>query len=217
MRHRRIIVGALIVGAGAGMLGFAQLGKVKKIGENVVDKVENAGKEVAAHVDVPTYGVDSVHSSVIFKIKHGVSNFYGRFTDLKGEWSFDPSDASTARFAFSIPTKSVETDNARRNNHLKSGDFFNAAQFPEISFQSTSVEATSGDMYEVKGDLTMLGKTRKITAQLEWLGTADMQGKTVGAFEAHFTIDRTDYGMDFGVGMLGKNVDLIVAVEGGKN
>lgn len=213
MKHSKLIVGALIAGAGAGMLGLAQYSKVKKIGEDVVDKVEDQSKQAA---DAPAYGVDAVHSGVIFKIKHGVSNFYGRFTDLNGEWAFDPEDASTARFAFSVPTKSVETDNARRNNHLKSGDFFNAQQFPEIAFQSTSVTNTSGDIYEIEGDLTMLGETRKVTAQLEWLGNADLQGKTVGAFEARFTIDRTDYGMDFGVGMLGRDVELIVAVEGPK-
>ncbi len=215
MRHRRIIVATLVAGAGAGMLGFAQLSKIKELGTKTTQKVEDRAKEVAAAADTPTYDVDASHSSVVFKIQHaGVSNFYGRFTDLDGEWSFDPDDASTARFNFSIPTRTIETDNRKRNDHLKSGDFFNAAQFREITFESTSVEAKAGGMYELTGNLTMLGETNKITATLEWLGTGQMRGTALGAFEARFTIDRTDFGMDFMVGPLGRNVELIVAVEG---
>ncbi len=97
---------------------------------------------------------------------------------------------------------------------LKSGDFINAAQFREITFESTSVKQVSGDMYEMTGNLTLMGETRKITAELQWLGTGEMRGATLGGFEARFSIDRTDYGMDFMVGPLGRDVDLIVALEG---
>ncbi len=214
MNRTKTIAAALIAAAGAaGMLGFAQYSKVKEIGTRTTEKVEDRAKQAAT--DAPSYEVDASHSSVVFKIQHaGVSNFYGRFTDIDGAWTFDPADPSTARFNFSVPTRSVETDNNRRNEHLKSGDFFNAAQFREITFESTSVKQVSGDMYEMTGNLTLMGETRKITAELQWLGTGEMRGATLGGFEARFSIDRTDYGMDFMVGPLGRDVDLIVALEG---
>jgi polyisoprenoid-binding protein YceI len=97
---------------------------------------------MAVHAD--TFKIDPVHSSVIFSIKHlGVTDFYGRFNDVSGTVVFDKADPSKSSVEVTVPVESVDTKNEKRDQHLKSPDFFNAKQFPMIIFKS-EVE-TSGD------------------------------------------------------------------------
>src|ERR1700752_921995 len=92
-----------------------------------------------------TFKIDPVHSSIIFSIKHlGVSDFYGRFNDLSGQVALDKADPSKSSVEITIPVESVDTKYPKRDQHLKSPDFFNAKQFPVIVFKSKSVEG-SGD------------------------------------------------------------------------
>jgi polyisoprenoid-binding protein YceI len=164
-----------------------------------------------------TYKVDPVHSSVVFSIKHnGVTNFYGAFKDISGTVAFDATDPSKSAVELTVPVESVDTRSDKRDQHLKSPDFFNAKQFPAITFKSNKIEG-SGESYKISGDLTIHGVTKPIT--VDFKRGADGQGgggKTVGGGEARFTIKRSDYDMKFMVGPLGDDVNIILSLEGAK-
>lgn len=172
--------------------------------------------------ETPIYKPDAVHSSVVFRIKHaGVTNFYGRFKHIDGEYSLDPENPADSFFNFQIKTASVETDNEKRNNHLRSPDFFNVRQFPKATFESESVTKTGSNTYEVEGDLTLHGETNPVTATVEHTGSGTWQGNDILSFEADFRIKRADFGMTNFLasdhsddGPLGNTVHLTVSVEG---
>ena len=106
------------------------------------------------------YEMDGMHSGVTFKISHvGLSWIFGRFNDLSGNFTIDPSNPAGDSFAMTIKTESIDTNNRKRDEHLSSPDFFNVKQFPAIAFQSTAVKP-SQDGYQVTGDLTMHGAQR---------------------------------------------------------
>lgn len=163
-----------------------------------------------------TYKVDPVHSSVIFGIKHkGVTNFYGAFKEISGTVTFDAADPSKSSVELTVPVESVDTRDDKRNQHLKSPDFFNAKQFPTITFKSNKIEG-SGDTYKVSGDLTIHGVTKPITVDFKRGADGGGQGKTTGGGEARFTIKRSDFDMKFMVGPLGDDVSIILSLEGPK-
>lgn len=165
--------------------------------------------------DKGEYVVDPGHSSVVFRVTHlGVSAFWGRFDALEGKLAFDPDDASACSVAISIPVESVNTNNGGRDNHLKGPDFFNAAEFPELSFRSTKVEAGKDGALAVTGELTMLGETRTLGFDALPIGHGDRDrfGYRAG-WEAEFTISRSDFGMTYMEGGLGDEIRLIVALE----
>ena len=164
-----------------------------------------------------TYKVDPTNSSVIFGVKHnGVTNFYGAFKDISGTVTFDSADALKSSVEITVPVESVDTRNEKRDQHLKSPDFFNAKQFPTITFKSTKVEG-SGDNYKITGDLTIHGVTKPVTVDFQrGPDGKGGQGKSVGGGEARFTIKRSDYDMKFMVGPLADDVNIILSLEGAK-
>ena len=165
---------------------------------------------------VGEYAADSVHSSVIFQTTHaGVTNFYGRFNKLSGGFSLaeNPVDST---FEFTIDTASVDTANGNRDNHLRGPDFFNAEQFPTATFKSTGITAAADGPHTLKGDLFLNGVTKPIEAELTLTGTGEFRGKPVAGFEAIFTINRSDFGITYGIPGIGDEVTVTVAVEGVK-
>lgn len=164
-----------------------------------------------------TYKVDPVHSSLVFSAKHnGVTDFYGQFSEITGTVTFDAADPAKSSVEISIPVESIDTHNDKRNQHLKSPDFFNAKQFPNLTFKSTKIEA-AGSAYKVSGDLSIHGVTKPIT--IEFKRGADGkggQGETRGGGETRFTIKRSDYDMKFMTGPIGDEVHIIVSLEGVK-
>jgi polyisoprenoid-binding protein YceI len=165
-----------------------------------------------------TYRVDPVHSSAVFRIKHAnVAPFWGRFNDPTGTFVLDESDPSRSSFTIEIAVDKVNTGNAQRDNHLKSPDFFNARQYPRISFKSTAVKKAEGEnMLEVSGELTLHGVTKPITATVELTGKGDFRGKPVAGVEATFTVKMSDFEIKGMPGMLSDEVKVIVALEGGR-
>ena len=167
-----------------------------------------------------TYQVDPVHSSAEFKIRHmGVSNVTGRFTDLSGTVTLDAASDAKNAVQMEVKTASIDTSNEQRDKHLKSADFFNAEKFPTMTFKSTSFKKSDGATYEVKGDFTLLGVTKPVTAKVEQIGTGKgKDGKPLVGFETSFTIKRSDFGMNkmLGDSMIGDEVKITVAVECGK-
>jgi polyisoprenoid-binding protein YceI len=161
------------------------------------------------------YKVDNVHSSVVFRIKHlGVSYFYGRFNDVSGKVVFNQAEPDKSEFDIIVKSGSVDTNNEKRDQHLKSPDFFNARQYPEISFKSKSVKATDEGKYEVTGDLTLHGVTKSLTITAEHVGSGkDRGGAERIGFETTFTIKRTDFDMGYmAPDALGDEVRLTVSL-----
>lgn len=167
--------------------------------------------------EAETYAIDAVHSTVLFRINHaGVSNFYGRFNDIAG--SFTVAEGGTGSVSVTIPVAGVDTNNEKRDGHLKSPDFFSAEQFPEITFKSESLKHSGGNKYEAKGTLTMHGVSKEVELAMEHIGTKDLgeRGGYRMGFEGTVTIKRSDFGMKYGIdmGMLGDEVKLILGIEG---
>ncbi len=167
------------------------------------------------------YKVDPIHSTNVFRIRHNnVANFYGRFNEMNGTVNWDDADPGASSIKIEIPVASVDTGKEGRNNHLKSPDFFNAAQFPTMTFASTSFSKSGDNTFKVSGDLTIHGVTMPVTAELVKTGTGKdgRSGRDLIGLESTFDIKRSDFGMDYGVanGVLGDDVRIIVAIEAGK-
>src|SRR5687768_12906004 len=161
------------------------------------------------------FKVDPVHSAILFKVQHlGVSNAWGRFNDPTGTIVWDDNDPSKSRVEVTVKTAKVDTANKKRHDHLRSPDFFNAAQFPTLTFKSKSVTKKTEGEYEVAGDLTVHGVTKPITVTVKKVGEADTQMGHRAGWETSFTIKRSDFGMNFMPGGIGDDVTLNVAIEG---
>jgi polyisoprenoid-binding protein YceI len=163
-----------------------------------------------------TYKVDRVHSSCQFRVEHlAASMFWGRFDDVNGTIAYTPGSSGSLEFDIRIPVASVHGGDEKLDNHLRGPDFFNAKEFPEMTFKSTKATPAGGKMWKVEGDLTLLGVTKPVTAMIEWIGFSEPRGKKLIGFEASFTITRSDFGMDYQVdqGGLGDEVSIIVGLE----
>ena len=160
-----------------------------------------------------TFNIDSVHSTAIFRVQHlGAGNFYGRFNELEGTIDWDAEDGPS--FDVSIKIESVDSGNEALDKHLKNADFFDAKQFPTMTFKSTGAKKM-GDNWKVTGEMTMHGVTKPVEVDMEFVGRADVgRGDRVG-FETTFTIKRSDFGMNWGVenGALGDATKIIVSLE----
>ncbi len=163
-----------------------------------------------------TYKLDPDHTSIIFRLKHlGVAYVYGRFGGPTGSFVFDESSPANSSIEIQVDAKNVDTAVAKRDNHLKSPDFFDAGEHPLIKFKSTSVKKSGPDSYEVSGNLTLLGKTRPVTVKARQTGNGkDPWGNFRQGFETSFSIKRSDFGMDFMMGVASDDVLLTVSVEG---
>ena len=140
--------------------------------------------------------------------------FYGRINAPFGEFSFDPKDPSSATFNIEAFTDKLDTANGKRDGHLKSADFFNAKQFPRITFKSTEVRKADGNKYRVSGTLTLHGVTKPLTIELEHIGSAETRRGDMAGFRSTFTINRSDYGIDYMPKGLGEEVTIMIGIEG---
>jgi polyisoprenoid-binding protein YceI len=164
------------------------------------------------------YVIDAAHSGVTFQISHmGVSYIPGRFNEFSGNFTIDTSDPAKSSFSLTIKTESVDTNNSKRDEHLRAPDFFNAKQFPTITFASTAVKAVEGG-YEVTGDLTMHGETKPITFSLKGGKTAEFPPKVIrtGFTSPQIVIKRTDFGVGKPMPVLGNEVYITISFEGTK-
>jgi polyisoprenoid-binding protein YceI len=168
---------------------------------------------VARGADI--YTVDPVHSSISFMISHvGISNIHGRFNDFSGKITIDRDDPSKSSFALTIPIASIDTNNVKRDEHLRAPDYFNAKQFPTMSFQSTSVKAVDGG-YEVTGDLTLHGVTKPVSLTLKGgdkVVEFPKKTKRIGLVSA-FSIRRSDFGVKADLKLLGDEIPILVGIE----
>ena len=144
-----------------------------------------------------TWTIDTVHTEIGFKVKHlVVSTVSGKFTAFEGKLEGDPEDLTRAKISFSADIDSIHTGNEQRDGHLKSPDFFDAANHPKLNFSSTSIEKVGDADYKVSGDLTLKGVTKPITLNVEFGGIEkSLYGQTVAGFEVTAKINRQDYGL----------------------
>lgn len=170
--------------------------------------------------DVATWAVDKSHSQVGFTVRHlGISKVSGDFKDYDATIMLDPADLSTLKATATLQTASIDTDNERRDNHLKSDDFFNAEEYPAMTFASTSVRNIDGNSFELVGNLTIRDVTKEVVLAGELLGTAAMGDKTIAALEASTTINRFDYNLKWnraleaGGLVVGEDVTINLALE----
>ena len=166
------------------------------------------------------FDVDNSHTSVIFGVSHmGYSITYGRFNKVSGVFTLDPAGPEASTFQLAIDASSVDTNDAKRDGHLRGPDFFNAGEFPVITFKSTKVapkKTETGINLEVTGDLTMHGQTKPVTLVLQKLGEGP--GPTGADFRTGFNcqtkLKRSDFGMTGMVGPVGDEVAITISFEG---
>lgn len=167
-----------------------------------------------------TWNIDATHSTIGFVVRHGgISKARGKFDVISGSATVGDSFESLSVTATADP-KTINTGNDQRDEHLKSGDFFKADEHPEIVFTSTSVEDFDGSEFTLKGEITLLGVTKEVVFDAEFLGAGeDPYGNQVAGVSATAKINRKDFGMSFDATMPGgdllvsNNVTLEIDVE----
>ena len=165
--------------------------------------------------------IDSSHSSVHFSVRHLViAKVRGTFARWSGTVQVPDGDFSKATVAVTIDASSIDTGVADRDAHLKSADFFDAAQYPELRFVGKRVQPRSGADIDVVGDLTIKGITREVVLRVEQLGqTKDPWGNLRAAFSAKASIDRKDFGLTWnqvletGGVMVGDRVEIEAEIQ----
>ena len=167
-----------------------------------------------------SWELDTAHSNVYFSIDHIFSKVNGHFNDFKTEIKFDPEDLAGSMFNFEIKTESIDTNIAKRDKHLQSADFFDAGQFPLMTFTSTQISDAGDGMYNVAGTLSVKGKEYDLTLPLKLEGVKEhpaKKGTDVAGFNGRLTIDRLAHGVGNGkfyeMGVVGKDVDVLVSLE----
>ena len=167
---------------------------------------------------------DKTHSEVSFQVRHFVAKVRGNFRDFACTITANPAKPEDSKVEFTVKAASIDTDNERRDTHLKSQDFFEVEKFPEISFRSAKVKATGKDKYDVTGTLTMHGVSKEITLPVNFGGvmiSKNREGKEdpKGGFDTQVTLNRKDYGivynrvLDNGGTMLGDDVVVSINLE----
>lgn len=176
-----------------------------------------AGQVFAAPLQ---WKVDPGHSSIYFGIKHIFSTVHGFFETFEGTTYFDPDTPGNSRFDFTVKVKSVNTLNRKRDGHLRSDDFFGAADYPDMTFKSTRIVAAGGNRYMAEGRLTVKDVTRPVKIPFTFFGVQDNPfnpKEAVAGFEGRFTIDRLAYKVGNGkflkMGVVGQTVDIVVSME----
>lgn len=157
----------------------------------------SATATIATLVPTGTWKVDATHSSVGFSVKHmGVSTVRGQFTDFEG--TLEIAEDGTGNGYGTVKTASVDTKEPQRDEHLRSPDFFDAANHPELTFQSTSIRPKADDAFQITGQLTIHGVTQEIELDAEVTGSdVDPQGNTRVGLEITGELSRKDYDMKF--------------------
>lgn len=168
-----------------------------------------------------TYDIDPSHSSAQFSVRHlMLSNVKGEFTELSGFITYDPKNLSASRIEATIDANTISTRDAKRDEHLKSADFFDTAQYPTLTFKSTQFRNANGRLL-VTGDLTMHGVTRQVTLDVEGAGVEvkDPWGQTRIGATATTKINRKDWGitwnkgLDSGGVMVGDEITITLDIE----
>ena len=164
--------------------------------------------------------IDKAHSSASFEVRQLVNKVPGYFRDFNAVIRMDRAQPARSSVEFTIKTASIDTLDAERDEHLRSPDFFEVAKYPEITFTSTSVTPKAKDRFEVTGDLTMHGVTKRVVLPVELIAFGhDPRGNEIAGFEVETTLDRQDYNitwnrlLDEGGLLLGDDVKVKITLR----
>ncbi|MEO0596561.1 MAG: YceI family protein [Chloroflexota bacterium] len=171
-----------------------------------------------------TWQLDNAHSSADFTVRHMmVTNVRGSFGTVSGTIEFDPENPAAASVNATIDVSTINTNNADRDGHLRSGDFFDVETYPSITFKSTNVEPTGDNTANITGDLTIRDITKPVTLEVEYLfGGTSPFGDVRAGFEARGSINREEFGLTWnqalesGGVLVGKDVKISLDVQGVK-
>jgi polyisoprenoid-binding protein YceI len=216
MKRISFLTGILLIGlfiASNFATSAENVGIVEKF--SVLDKIS---KEDATG----TYNFDKAHSSIGFRVKHmGLVDVPGYFRDFTGTVKYDGKDATKSTVEFTAKMESVDTGVAGRDKHLRNADFFEVEKYPEMTFKSTKIEK-KGKNYLLTGDLTIKGVTKQVTLPFTVAGFAtDQRGTKMGAV-AETTINRRDFGVNYGsnlpsgVAVLSDDIKVVLNIEAAK-
>lgn len=165
-----------------------------------------------------TIDTNGAHAFVQFRVKHlGYSWLYGRFNEFSGEFTYDESDPAKNKISVTVDTNSIDSNHAKRDKHIRSGDFLDTKKFSEATFVSTKYIPQDGKMAKLEGNLTMHGVTKPITIDVEHIGGGkDPWGGYRQGFEGRATISPGDWGipMKKKLGAASAEVELFLTVEG---
>jgi len=164
--------------------------------------------------------LDAVHTNFFFAVKHTYATVRGQFMDFSGDVYFDPDNPAKSRFDFVIKVNSVDTKVSKRDTHLRSPDFFDAAKYPEITFKSSRVSRGGDNIYIVEGTLTIKDVSRDLALEFVYHGQKEnplKAGEIVAGLDTTLAIDRLEYhvgdGKFYKMGIVGKDIDILFTVE----
>ena len=180
--------------------------------------------EASAAIAAPsstTWKIDSAHTHAEFAVRHMmVATVKGRFAEVSGTITLDESNPASSSVEATIPVASIDTKQADRDAHLRSADFFDAENHPNLTFRSTRVEPKGENEFTAYGELTIRGITREVALEGEYLGTGKSPyGFTVAGFSARTKINRKDYGLNWNAALetggvlVGDEVKISLEVE----
>lgn len=169
-----------------------------------------------AHAQIETYSFDKVHTQILFFVNHlGFSHSQGEFLDFDGGFTFDRGEPEKSNVEVTIRTDSIDMDDEKWDAHMKNADFFNVEQYPTMHFKSTAITLTGKDTADITGDLTILGVTKPVTlsTKLNKVGPHPFGSKYMAGLSASAHIKRSDFGMNYGLPMIGDDVEIRIEVE----
>ena len=174
---------------------------------------------ISTELTAGTWNVDPTHSEVAFTVRHLMSKVRGTFSDFSAEITTTSGDPADSSVAATVQLSSISTNNAQRDGHIKSADFFDPEKGAEMTFVSTGITENDGD-YVISGDLTINGTTKPVDLAAEYLGVAvDAYGATRLGVEATTSINRKDFHVDFNVPLdggkflIGDKVDITLTIQ----
>ena len=178
------------------------------------------GVSSMAYAEAPKWKIDPAHAGIYFSIDHIFSKVKGHFNDFDAEIYFDPNNLGQSRATFTVKVNSIDTNNTKRDGHLRSDDFFSVKKYPDMRFESSVVNHSRDNLYMVDGTMTIKDVSRKVKLPFTFLGTKPNPfnpKQEVAGFELSMTIDRFDYNIGNGkfldMGVVGKYVDVLITLE----
>ena len=164
-----------------------------------------------------TYTLDPAHTSITFMIQHlGISFVHGRFNEVAGSFTIDKEAPAKSSFEMTIKADSIDTNIKKRDDHLRSAEFFDTKKFPDMTFKSTKVETIDGG-YKVTGDFTMHGVTKAISFDLKGGKTVEFpKGTQRTGFATALILRRADFGINALPDGIANDVNIFIGFEGTK-
>ena len=164
--------------------------------------------------------IDPIHTGILFEIKHIYSTVRGHFSDFTGDVFFDPDNLGKSKFDFVVKVDSINTNNGKRDTHLRSDDFFAASKYPVMTFKSSRVSHAGGNKYVLEGKMTIKDVTKDMVLEFIYWGQKEnpfKKNEMVTGFDTRFNINRLDFhvgdGKFYTMGVVGKDVDILITIE----